>query len=100
MMSAPVLFIARRTAQVVPVVIAIAALNFVLLHLAPGDAADIIAAQSGGSSAEFVDELRRSFGLDRPLYEQFFIYVGRLLVLDLGFSHVQHRPVLELIGER
>ena len=100
MMSAPVLFIARRTAQVVPVVIAIAALNFVLLHLAPGDAADIIAAQSGGSSTEFVDELRRSFGLDRPLYEQFFIYVGRLLVLDLGFSHVQNRPVLELIGER
>ena len=41
----------------------IAALNFLLLHLAPGDAADIIAAQSGGASAEFVAELRRSFGL-------------------------------------
>ena len=44
----------RLIAQVVPVVIAIATLNFCLLHLAPGDAADIIAAQSGGSSAEFV----------------------------------------------
>src|SRR5205807_4673621 len=83
-----------------PVVLAIAALNFVLLHSAPGDAADIIAAQSGGASVEFVTELRRSFGLDRPLYQQFFIYIGRLLTFDLGFSHVQQRPVLELIADR
>ena len=83
-MSATLAFILRRTLLVVPVVLAIAALNFVLLHLAPGDAADIIAAQSGGASAEFVGELRRSFGLDRPLYQQFVIYIGRLLTLDLG----------------
>ncbi|MDB5590604.1 ABC transporter permease [Enterovirga sp.] len=94
------LLLIRRFAQVVPVVLAIATLNFVLLHLAPGDAADIIAAQSGGSSAEFVEELRRSFGLDRPFWQQFLFYLGRLLMLDLGFSHVQQRPVLELILDR
>jgi peptide/nickel transport system permease protein len=99
-MSATLAFILRRTLLVVPVVLAIAALNFVLLHLAPGDAADIIAAQSGGTSAEFVGELRRSFGLDRPLYQQFVIYIGRLLTLDLGFSHVQQRPVFDLIVDR
>jgi peptide/nickel transport system permease protein len=86
--------------QVIPVVLGIAALNFVLLHLAPGDAADIIAAQSGGTSVEFVAELRRSFGLDLPVYQQFFVYIARLITLDLGFSHVQQRPVLDLIADR
>lgn len=99
-MPATLVFVLRRTLQIIPVVLAIAALNFILLHLAPGDAADIIAAQSGGASAEFVSELRRSFGLDRPMYQQFFIYIGRLLILDLGFSHVQQRPVFELIADR
>src|SRR5438552_9820151 len=99
-MPAKLWFVLRRLLQVVPVVLAIAALNFLLLHLAPGDAADIIAAQSGGSSPDFVAELRRSFGLDRPLYQQFFIYIGRLVMLDLGFSNVQQRPVFELIADR
>ena len=72
-MPAKLWFVARRALQVIPVVLAIAALNFLLLHLAPGDAADIIAAQSGGATPEFVAELRRSFGLDRPLYQQFFV---------------------------
>ncbi|MGD9844488.1 MAG: ABC transporter permease [Variibacter sp.] len=99
-MSATLWFVIRRTLQIVPVVLAIAVLNFLLLHLAPGDAADIIAAQSGGASAEFTAELRRSFGLDLPLYQQFFVYIGRLLTFDLGFSNVQHRPVFDLIAER
>jgi peptide/nickel transport system permease protein len=99
-MSATLWFVIRRTLQIIPVVLAIAALNFLLLHLAPGDAADIIAAQSGGASAEFTAELRRSFGLDLPLYQQFFVYIGRLLTFDLGFSNVQHRPVFDLIAER
>ena len=76
-MPAKLWFILRRLLQVVPVVLAIAALNFLLLHLAPGDAADIIAAQSGGATPEFVAELRHSFGLDRPLYQQFAFYIAR-----------------------
>jgi peptide/nickel transport system permease protein len=99
-MKATLWFVIRRVLQVVPVVLAIAALNFLLLHLAPGDAADIIAAQSGGASAEFVAELRHSFGLDRPLYQQFLFYIGRLLTFDLGYSNVQQRPVFDLIIDR
>ncbi|WP_377845408.1 ABC transporter permease [Bosea sp. UC22_33] len=93
------LFIGKRAAIVIPSVLGIAVLNFALLHMAPGDAADIIAAQSGGATTEFVAELRRSFGLDRPLWQQFFIYLGKLLTFDLGVSHVQQRPVLSLIAE-
>ncbi len=99
-MSPTLAFLARRLLQLVPVVLAIAALNFGLLHMAPGDVADIIAASSGGAPLEFVEELRRNFGLDRPLWEQFLAFLGRLLVLDLGWSHIQQAPVMELVLER
>ncbi len=89
-----------QIAQAVPALFAIATLNFLLLHLAPGDAADVIVASSGHGSPEMVAELRRSYGLDRPLHVQFVVYVGRLLSLDLGTSLIQNRPVLELIVER
>lgn len=94
------MFIGRRLLQVVPVVLAIAALNFLLLRLAPGDAADIIAGQMGHATVEFTQQLRHEFGLDRPLHEQFFIYMGKLLVFDLGVSHVQQTPVIDLIFDR
>jgi peptide/nickel transport system permease protein len=94
------LYVLRRLLLVLPVVLCIASLNFVLLHLAPGDAAEIVAGQSGHGSVEFVAELRRDFGLDRPLVEQYGIFVLKLLSLDLGYSHVQATPVAALIADR
>ena len=93
-------YILRRLLYLVPVVLCIAAMNFVLLHMAPGDAAEIIAGQSGHGSQEAVAQLRKEFGLDRPLYQQFFYFVYRLLTLDLGYSYVQSTPVATLIWDR
>lgn len=93
-------FIARRLAQLVPVLLAIATLNFLLLHLAPGDAADIVAGQAGHATPEFVAQLRAEFGLDKPLYEQYLIYLGKLATLDLGYSALYQLPVSELILDR
>src|SRR5688572_10154005 len=93
-------FIARRLAQLVPVLLAIATLNFLLLHMAPGDAADIIAGQAGHATPEFVAQLRREFGLDKPLWQQYLIYLGKLATLDLGHSALYQVPVSELILDR
>ena len=93
-------YILRRLLLLIPVVLCIAALNFALLHLAPGDAAEIIAGQSGHGSQEFVAELRKEFGLDKPLVQQFFIFAYKLFSLDLGYSYVQSTPVATLIAER
>jgi peptide/nickel transport system permease protein len=93
-------FVGRRLLQLVPVVIAVAAVNFVLVHMAPGDVADVLAGQSGQASAEFVAGLRHEFGLDQPLYVQFLIYFGKLMRFDLGYSHLQQLPVLDLILDR
>jgi len=93
-------FLIRRVLQIVPVVIAIAALNFLLLSLAPGDAADIITAGYGGASVEEVNAVRHALGLDQPLYIRFLAYMSHLLTFDLGYSHVQGATVLSLVAAR
>lgn len=98
--TATLVFIARRLAQLVPVVLAIAALNFLLVKLAPGDAADILAGQMGHATLEFTQQLRAEFGLDLPLVEQFASYMWRTLTLDLGVSLLQQESVLALIVDR
>lgn len=80
-----------------PVVLAIVALNFLLLHLAPGDAAQVLAGEAASASPEYMAELRQRFGLDRPLALQLLLYVKNVLLLDLGFSFRHNMPVLTLI---
>jgi peptide/nickel transport system permease protein len=81
----------------VPVVLAIVVLNFLLLHLAPGDAAQVLAGEAASASPEYMAELRQRFGLDRPLALQLLLYVKNVLLLDLGFSFRHNLPVLTLI---
>lgn len=90
----------RRLLQAVPVVLAILVLNFLLLHLAPGDAAQVLAGEAGAATPEYMAQLRARFGLDQPLAVQLLLYVKQMLVLDLGFSFRHGMPVLELILAR
>ena len=53
----------------------IVALNFLLLQLAPGDAADVLAGEAGSATPEFMAQLRQNFGLDQPLAVQLLLYV-------------------------
>ena len=90
-----------RTAwQAVPTVIAIVVIDFFLLRLAPGDAADALAAESGSATAETMTALRHHFGLDQPLLVQFLSYIENLAHFSLGFSPLYNMPVSRLIAER
>jgi peptide/nickel transport system permease protein len=93
-------YVLRRLLQAVPVVFAILVLNFLLLHLAPGDAAQVLAGEAGSATPEYMAQLRQRFGLDRPLALQLLLYVKNMLVLDLGFSFRHGMPVLDLIAGR
>jgi peptide/nickel transport system permease protein len=90
----------RRGAQLLGTVLGLAVLNFFLLRLAPGDAAQVIAGEAGSASPEFIAALRQQFGLDQPLLQQFSTYLLNLARLDLGHSFRHGLPVLELIGQR
>lgn len=90
----------RRLLQVIPVILGIVVFNFALLHMAPGDAVDVIAGESGAADEEYVALLRQQYGLDQPLPVQLGRYLWQVLQLDLGHSFRHNMPVLDLILER
>lgn len=93
-------YILRRLANGVLVVLLVVVFNFVILRLAPGDPAMIMAGESGASDEQFIADVRRAYGLDQPMPTQLATYLGNVLQFDLGFSYRQKRPNAELIGER
>lgn len=92
--------ILRRLAHAVGLLLAVAVLNFTLIHLAPGDAVDSIVGEMGGASRETIDSLRHTYGLDKSVPEQLGIYLKRVATGDLGQSMYFNKPVLGLILER
>ncbi|MBM3599457.1 MAG: ABC transporter permease [Alphaproteobacteria bacterium] len=91
-------YIIRRLLATIPVMIVVALFVFFLLHLTPGDPAAVIAGDDA-SPAE-VEGVRAKLGLDRPIYEQFAIYVWNLLRGDLGTSIFSNLPVTTLVKQR
>lgn len=91
----------RRTVlQAIPTVLGIIILNFFLLQLAPGDAADVMAAEAGSATEETMAALRTRFGLDNPVLVQLWNYLNNLAHFSLGYSPRYGMPVADLIGQR
>lgn len=89
-------FIARRVLQTVPVLFIIATLTFFMVRLAPGQPFD----SERATTPEIRQRLLEHYGLDQPLYVQYFNYLGKLLRGDLGPSFkYPNRTVNELIAE-
>ena len=91
-------FLARRLVLTIPVLLGVATLVFSLIHLIPGDPAQAMLGEAAPQSD--VEELRRQLGLDRPLVEQYALFLGGLVKGDLGTSLRTGMPVTEQIVER
>jgi peptide/nickel transport system permease protein len=91
----------RRTMlQAIPTLLIIVILNFFLLRLAPGDAADVLAGEAGSATVETMAALRERFGLDLPALDQLLAYLGNLAQFSLGQSPRYNMPVASLITQR
>ena len=93
-------FIGQRLVKAVFVILGIIVLSFLLIRLAPGDPAMVMAGEAGAADEKFVADLRREFGLDRPLWEQLYIYLSNVVTFDLGYSYRQKADVFDLIADR
>src|ERR1700753_1028871 len=89
-----------RLITALPVIFGIIMLNFLLIHLAPGDAASVLAGESGAATPEYMDELRHKFGLDQSLGMQFVTYLSNMAHFNLGYSYRNDADVSGLILER
>lgn len=97
----PLAAVLRRNAvQAAPTLAGIVVLNFLLLRLAPGDAADVLAAQSGFATEETMAALRSRLGLDLSAFGQLGSYLAGLVQGDLGQSARYGLPVAEVILQR
>ena len=92
--------LARSLLQAVPTVIGVVLLSFFLLQAVPGDAADVIAAESGSATEASMAALRTHFGLDQPVLQQLGDYLRNLASLNLGVSPRFNLPVSDLIFSR
>jgi dipeptide transport system permease protein len=85
-------FLLRRAALVIPTFLGITLLVFSLIHMIPGDAVEAMSGERGMTEERY-QSLRHEFGLDKPLYAQYFTYLGNILHGDLGRSIVTHESV-------
>jgi peptide/nickel transport system permease protein len=92
-------YVARRFLQIIPLLFGISALTFLLLQLAPGDFLNQMA-ENPAISAETIEAMRRRFGLDRPWYVQYGLYLQNVLFrFDFGQSFSRHQPVFTVLQE-
>jgi peptide/nickel transport system permease protein len=88
----------RRLLQLVPVMLSVTVIVFLLLHLIPGDPAEILAGE--GATIEDIQAIRTQLGLDKPLIVQYITYMKNIFKGDLGRSMRTRRPVLREIMDR
>ena len=91
----------KRTAiHAGPTILGIIVLDFLLLQQVPGDAADMIASESGSATAESMAAIRQRFGLDQSVFNQLLNFLGHLAQGDLGFSPRYNMSVYDMIMTR
>lgn len=91
-------YILRRTAVAIPLILAIATIVFVMLRVAlPGDPAQLLAGDR--ATPELIEQIRKNLGLDRPIPEQYLIFLRNAVQGDLGRSVKFHEPVFGVIAK-
>lgn len=93
-------YLIKRISYAIVLLLAVVVLNFLLIHISPGDPVETIAGSMGGMSEELKQELRQQFGLDQPFIVQLGVYLNKILHGDLGYSYFFNAPVSDLILDR
>ena len=97
-------FILKRLLWMIPFLFAVSVVSFLLIQAPPGDYLTTYIARLGESDEILdqatIDNLRARFGLDQPLYIQYFKWISNVLVGDFGMSFEWRQPVSELVWER
>ncbi|WP_345769875.1 ABC transporter permease [Skermanella aerolata] len=97
-------FFVRRIMVMIPTLLAISAITFVIIQLPPGDYLTTLVTELE-SRGEAIDQsrlqfLRETYGLDKPMIEQYFVWLGGMLTGDYGYSFEYNRPVADVVGDR
>jgi peptide/nickel transport system permease protein len=92
-------FILRRLLHAAPLLLAVVVLNFLLIAFTPGDPVTLLVGDFP-APPEYVEQMRRDFGLDQPIWVQLLRYLGKVARGDFGYSFANQQPVSALILDR
>ena len=93
-------YILKRLLLMVPLIFGITLITFIVIHLAPGGPVEVETEMSLKASAQARENLKRLYGLDKPLHVQYIDWLGRFVKLDFGKSFVDGKKVIDKIKER
>ena len=98
-------YIIKRLLLLIPTLFGITLITFFIIQLAPGNPVERKLQLDQGIQAEaitqqIVEETKKLYGLDKPIYERYWIWVKQIATLDFGRSYKDHRPVINKIAER
>jgi peptide/nickel transport system permease protein len=93
-------YITKRLLVMIPLIFGITLITFLVIHLAPGSPVEVQTEMSLKVSAQAKENLKKLYGLDKPLYLQYSDWLKRFVSLDFGKSFVDGRKVLDKIIER
>jgi len=98
-------YIFKRLLLLIPTLFGITLITFFIIQLAPGNPVERKLQLDQGIKAEaitqqIVEETKKLYGLDKPIYERYWIWVKQIATLDFGNSYKDHRPVINKIAER
>ncbi|MGI6230927.1 MAG: ABC transporter permease [Tractidigestivibacter sp.] len=89
-------YLIKRILQAIGVIFCISAITFFILNIVPGDPVRIMVGDM--ADEQTIETVRHNMGLDRPVLEQYFTWLGNLLHGDFGTSYTQNKPVATLMG--
>ena len=87
----------RRLIQAVPLILGVVVINFCLIQLAPGSFLELMTAENQVSDPATIALLRKTYGLEDPVWLQLLKYIWALMRFDFGFSYRQNMPVIQAI---
>ena len=93
-------YVIRRIVQMIPLLIGISIVIFGIIQAAPGGPEGTLLDRGMFVDPVAIDAYRERLGVDKPVYIQYFRWVGAMLTGDMGVSFQTQRPVLDMIGER
>jgi len=93
-------YVAKRLLMMIPLIFGITLITFAVVHLAPGGPVEVETEMQIKASAQARENLKKLYGLDKPLHVQYVDWLKRFATLDFGKSFVDGREVIKKIAER
>src|SRR5262245_9779345 len=96
-------YLVRRLLLIIPTLLGISIVSFIIIQMAPGGPVELKledASQNPALAEQIIKETRQLYGLDQPLYIQYWRWLRRIVTFDFGLSLSDHRPIIDRLKER